>query len=179
MAKVGLCTPMAILSRIEKWLSHTYMCTTYTEFVGRSTHSHLPHSPPLLIVSDVASFTLSCPVPSGSPVLYPITSELKSLEWKPRAEDLTWSEEWKMKALLRWWRARKGVGMWGKGNNVCKGPEIKIGESESKGSRVFEKGGLSLTDRAPRERREVELERKSAWVILKMLDWGLPWWSSG
>ena len=38
---------------------------------------------------------------------------------------------------------------------------MKVGESESQGSSVFEKGGLLLTDRAPRERREVELERKS------------------
>ena len=58
-------------------------------------------------------------------------------------------------------KGRSRLGGQGKGNNVCKGPEMKVEESESKGSGVFEKGGLLLTGRAPRERREMELERKS------------------
>ena len=44
---------------------------------------------------------------------------------------------------------------------------MKVGESESKGSGVFEKCGRLLTGRAPRERRETEPERKSGLSHIK------------
>lgn len=51
------------------------------------------------------------------------------------------------------------LGLWRKGNSTCKGPEMKAGESESEGTRLFEEAWMLLTAGALSKRWEMELER--------------------